>query len=207
MASDRRQFLNKINQRISTLTKHGASKQDVLDMVEQNLPEGVYVTKSGHVNIDRDYWESNKSQITETLNTQIKTYRDASISPGYLKSNNTHTAETLNESTGTDANVKRKQNQNSLENLTYWNALRKKYGTQRAKEIVEARGHKRVHKTGTASHDLFETIMDKVSEEDRDKLRDQWDSDSVLEVGSTWVNRPDGNYITFEEADNMLKNW
>ncbi len=101
----------------------------------------------------------------------------------------------------------RKQNRNSLENLTYWNALRKKYGTKRAKEIVEARGHKRVYKTGTASHDLFETIMDKVSEEDRDRLRDQWDSDSVLEVGSTWVNRPNGNYITFEEADNMLKNW
>lgn len=102
----------------------------------------------------------------------------------------------------------RKQNPRSLENLSYWNALRKRFGTKKAKEIVEARGHKRVHYKDTEAHDLYETIMDSVSEEDRDRLRETWASDDVLDVGSTWVNKMEPeNYITYEEADEMLKNW
>lgn len=76
MASERRQFLNKINKRIYTLTKHGVNKQDVLDMVKQNLPSGAYITEFGQINIDPNYWESNKKLITKTLDEQVKMYWD-----------------------------------------------------------------------------------------------------------------------------------
>jgi len=76
MASERRQFLNKINKRIYTLTKHGVDKQDVLNMIKPKLPDGAYITEFGQVNIDPTFWESNKSEIMETLDEQVKMYWD-----------------------------------------------------------------------------------------------------------------------------------
>lgn len=76
MANERRQFLNKINKRIYTLTKHGVDKQDVLDMVEPRLPSGAYITEFGQINVDPSYWESNKSDIMETLYEWIEMYCD-----------------------------------------------------------------------------------------------------------------------------------
>ena len=76
MASERRQFLNKINKRIYTMTQHGVNKQDVLDMVKQNLPKGAYITEFGQINIDPNYWESNKTHIMETLEEEVEMYWD-----------------------------------------------------------------------------------------------------------------------------------
>lgn len=95
MASERRQFLNKINKRIYTLTKHGVNKQDVLDMVEPKLPSGAYITEFGQINIDPTFWESNKSEIMETLDEKVDIFyniREKAVKP-YGKSISTKQAD------------------------------------------------------------------------------------------------------------------
>lgn len=76
MASERRQFLNKINKRIYTLTKHGVPRQDILDLMKPNLPKGAYITEFGQINVDTNYWKSSKSHITKTLDEQVKMFWD-----------------------------------------------------------------------------------------------------------------------------------
>ena len=77
MASERRQFLNKINKRIYTLTKHGVDKQGMLDWLNNQNIDGVYVTEFGQVNIDPRKWEERKAEYIEELEKGFSTYYDA----------------------------------------------------------------------------------------------------------------------------------
>lgn len=77
MASERRQFLNKINKRIYTLTKHGVPKQDLLDWLDNQNIDGVYVTEFGQVNIDPRKWEDRKDEYIKELERDFSTYYDA----------------------------------------------------------------------------------------------------------------------------------
>lgn len=74
MASERRQFLNKINKRIYTLTKHGVPKSDILDIIKPKLPSGAYITEFGQINVDPAFWNQNKSDIMEALDEKVEMY-------------------------------------------------------------------------------------------------------------------------------------
>lgn len=77
MASERRQFLNKINKRIYTLTKHGVPKQDLLDWLDNQNIDGVYITEFGQVNIDPRKWQDRKEDYIKELERDFSTYYDA----------------------------------------------------------------------------------------------------------------------------------
>lgn len=77
MASERRQFLNKINKRIYTLTQHGVNKQDMLDWLSNQNIDGVYVTEFGQVNIDANKWKDRKDEYIKELEKDFSTYYNA----------------------------------------------------------------------------------------------------------------------------------
>lgn len=105
-------------------------------------------------------------------------------------------------------------------NIQEWNRLRSKYGTKKAKEIAARRrnlkktfkeeGSGSVPLTGSAAHDRYTAIMDSLPPELRDKIRDENDSEDVLEAGSRWLEEDEfeeGEYMDADVAQELIDSW
>lgn len=71
--TQRRRFLNKINERVRSITKRtGADRDDILAKID-NI-DGAYVTDYGTVNIDPDFFND---EIMEKIESVVPTYTQA----------------------------------------------------------------------------------------------------------------------------------
>lgn len=108
----------------------------------------------------------------------------------------------------------------SKSNINAWNDLRKKYGTEKAKRIATRRRNLKktfqeetsgnVPSSGKAARDRYSAIMDTLNEADRQKFREDYDSLTVLEVGSKWLEEGDWDedeYMDADEAEELLIAW
>ena len=100
-------------------------------------------------------------------------------------------------------------------NLAEWQRLVNTYGKDKAKQIAERkRNFKKtfnnkssdVPKTGNAAHDRFTAIMDSLDESDRELIRDYYDSEDVLDVGTQWLDNDisEDEYVDADVAKEML---
>lgn len=108
-----------------------------------------------------------------------------------------------------------KQIKASKKNFARWNRLRKMYGNQGAKKIVEMQKSENLksNMTGAGAHDLYGKIMDTVSKDDREAMRG-FTSDDVLEVGLQWmaINASDeepqeGAYMDIDDIEELMIEW
>ena len=106
-----------------------------------------------------------------------------------------------------------KQKESARRNIGQWNALRSKYGTEKAKEISRRRRDLRQvmkNKTfssttphsGAAAHDLFKSIMNTFEEGDRERIRDGYVSGDILDLGESWIEEYDEDDECNGEAEN-----
>lgn len=113
----------------------------------------------------------------------------------------------------------RKQNPKSLENLREWNRLQSTYGRKEAKIIAKRRRglkkamrylqtNKLIPKTSTTAQDLYNMIMESIESENKDNIRQVYDSEDILEVGYQWLTElQDGEHLTEAQATELLDAW
>lgn len=109
-----------------------------------------------------------------------------------------------------------KQLEAAKANLADWQRLKSSYGMEKAKKIAERRrnlkktmgGHSYdVPKRGTAAQDRFRAIMDSLNDSDRESIRDYYDSNDILEVGTQWLDSDElgeDEYMDAETAEELL---
>lgn len=112
-----------------------------------------------------------------------------------------------------------KQIESARRNIKQWNDLKDKYGEEKAKEISRRRRDLRKvmkNKTftstaphsGQAAHDLFKSIMNIFDEGNRDKIRKGYESDDILDLGESWVEKYDEDeYMDPDIAEELLKDY
>lgn len=77
MASPRRTFLNKINKRIASLEKVGVNKETMLNWVQDQKIDGVFITEFGQVNIDPAKWKEDEEYFRKELESAVMTVYDS----------------------------------------------------------------------------------------------------------------------------------
>ena len=112
------------------------------------------------------------------------------------------------------------QKQAARANFNEWNRLRSEYGLEKAKRIAARRRVlKQTFKNGSISNvpetkeermDRFGAIILTLPKDSRQKFREEYDSMSVLEVGSKWLEEGDWDedqYMDEDEAEELLVAW
>lgn len=112
------------------------------------------------------------------------------------------------------------QKQAAKANLEDWNRLKKTYGLEKAKSIAARRrnlkrtfkeeGSGNVPLEGRAAHDRFTAIMDSLSPEERQRIKEQNDSEDVLEAGSRWLEEEEfeeDEYMDADVAQELIDSW
>jgi hypothetical protein len=112
-----------------------------------------------------------------------------------------------------------KQRESARRNINQWNALRSKYGTEKAKEISRRRRDLRqvmenrsnfssTPHSGQAAQDLFRSIMNVFDEADREHIREGYVSGDILDLGEQWIEEYDEDeYMDADIAEELLKDY
>lgn len=209
MASPRRTFLNKINKRIASLEKVGVNKERLLDFIQDQDIDGVFITEFNQVNIDPTSWQESEKSITRKLEQAFPTVYDAKEEALQVR------ADFIGPLSKQEINM---EVIGLFEERMAYQDLKRRYGKERAKEMskkirefrkkydrAQLRGS--APHSGQAAHELFGRIMDSMSPSDRDGMREAYDSHDILDVGESWVNDMDldeGEYADADEFDEMM---
>ena len=213
MASPRRTFLNKINKRIAALEKVGVNKERLLNFIQDQDIEGVFITEFNQVNIDPTQWQESEKSITRKLEQAFPTVYDAKEEALQAR------ADFIGPLSKQEINMEVK---GLFEQRMAYQDLKEKYGKERAKEISKKiREFRKKYDTtqlkgsapqsGKAAQDLFGHIMDSLSPDERDRFRrETYDSRDILDVGESWVMAEDldeGEYFDPDEFEELLNAW
>ena len=112
-----------------------------------------------------------------------------------------------------------KQIESARRNINQWNALRSKYGTEKAKEISRRRRDLRqvmknrtamssTPHSGQAAQDLFKSIMNVFDDADRERIREGYVSGDILDLGEQWIEEyNEDEYMDADIADELLRDY